>query len=67
MSTPVTYHDVLVLHATDRGWLCRIGDGQVFIARTELAADTVMPTEGQRGTVTIEGFAADRIRKALRS
>jgi len=60
------FHDVLVLHATDRGWLCQIQGAAVFVARAELDPDTVMPAVGERGIVTVHGYAGARIRNAIR-
>ena len=60
-------HDVNVLHATNLGWLCRVGDAQVFIARLEVDPDVVMPAEGERGTVIVQAYAAERVRKFLRA
>jgi hypothetical protein len=58
--------DVLVVHETDLGWLCRVGGHQVFLARLDVTVDTIIPAIGERGTITIEAFAADRVRHWLR-
>jgi hypothetical protein len=42
MQTAV-FHDVLVLHRADLGWLCEIEDCRVFIARLQLAPETRCP------------------------
>jgi hypothetical protein len=59
------FHDALVLHRTDFGWLCDIEGCRVFVARFQVASGTTMPREGERGTVTIAGYAATDIRRAL--
>jgi hypothetical protein len=59
-------HDVLVLHQTNLGCLCQVGDQQVFISWLEITPGTEMPHEGERGTVTIAAVAVPRVRKMLR-
>jgi len=63
---PLVLSDVLILHETDLGWLCLVGDQQVFLARLEITVDTIIPAVGERATVTIEAYAADRVRRWLR-
>ncbi len=58
-------HDVVVLYETDIGWLCQVGEARVFIAKLEIQPGVLMPAAGQRGTVTVDGYAADRVRKTL--
>jgi hypothetical protein len=64
-NSEATFHDVLVLHCTNFGWLCDIEGCRVFIARLQVAPGTTMPREGERGTVAIAGYAASDIRRAL--
>ena len=64
-SEQAVFHEVLVLHATDLGWLCRIGEAQVFLAKLDVETRP-MPDEGAYGTVIIAPFAVERVRKLLR-
>jgi len=66
-TAPLVLHDVHVLHATDLGWLCRVGEAQVFIAKLEVDPEVLMPAEGERGTVIVQAYAAERVRKFLRA
>jgi hypothetical protein len=38
----------------------------VFIAKLEIEPGTTVPAEGQRGTVTVQPYAAARVSKTLR-
>ncbi len=65
-SAPTVFHDVLVLHRTDTGWLCEIEGRPIFLAQLQIAAGTSVPSEGQRGSIRLADFAADEIREKLR-
>ena len=57
---------MLVLHQTNLGCLCQVRNQQVFVSWLETTPGTVVPREGERGTVTIAAVAVDRVRRMLR-
>lgn len=66
VTEPLIFQDVLVLHTTGLGWLCRIGNVQLFLAKLDVATRP-MPAENQTGTVAIAAPAVDRVRQLLRT
>ncbi len=65
-SGPYTSTDVLVLHATDVGWLCEIEDRRVFVGKLQIEPGTKVPSEGHRGPLTIRAQAINDIRDSMR-
>jgi hypothetical protein len=64
-TAPHTFAHVLVLHATDTGWLCEIETHRVFVGRLQIEPGTIVPMEGMRGPLTIAGFAVADIREKI--
>jgi hypothetical protein len=54
----VIVDDVLVVRATELGWLCEIERRPTFLGKLQVAPGTRVPREGQRGPVTVTLAAA---------
>ena len=54
----VVVEDVLVVRRTDFGWHCVLRGRQMFLAALQIAPNYLMPSEGERGTVTLTAEAA---------
>lgn len=67
MPTPMILNDVLILHTTDRGWFCEVGDRRIFVAALQVESGTLVPAQDERGSLTIAPHAVEDIRQLLRN
>jgi hypothetical protein len=62
---PTTFFDVLVLRRSDAGWFCEISDRAVFVGQLQIAPGTSVPSEGQRGAMTLTAQGAEEVRRTI--
>jgi hypothetical protein len=62
---PTTFFDVLVVRRSDAGWFCEISDRPVFVGQLQLEPGTSVPSEGQRGTITLTAQGVEEVRRAV--
>jgi hypothetical protein len=62
---PTTFFDVLVVRRSDAGWFCEISDRPVFVGQLQLAPGTSVPSEGQRGAITLTAQGAEEVRRTI--
>jgi hypothetical protein len=49
----VIVDNVLIVRASDLGWLCEIDGERVFVGRLQVAPGAAMPAVGARGPVSL--------------
>jgi hypothetical protein len=49
----VVIDDVLIIRATDLGWLCEIDGERIFVGRLQVAPGTTVPPVGGRGLLAL--------------
>ena len=61
----VVVTDVLVVRRSGFGWHVEIEGRQMFLATPQIAPGCSMPTEGERGSVTLTAGAADDLMRSV--